>query len=64
MRERDAAVERWLPDEVIAGHSAYLADPSQGVPGEEILDRIKARRPAIAAAGSLHASSLSKAETG
>lgn len=42
--ERDAAVERWLREEVIAGHAEYLADPSKGVPAEELLDRIKARR--------------------
>jgi antitoxin ParD1/3/4 len=42
--ERDAAVERWLRDEVIAGHKEYIADPSQGVPADEILDRIKTRR--------------------
>jgi len=58
MRERDAAVEQWLRDEVIAGHQEHLADPSQAVPAEEIFDRIKARRAAPAAAGSLHASSL------
>jgi hypothetical protein len=46
MRKRDAALEQWLRDEVIAGHQEYLADPSQGVPAEEILDRIKARRAA------------------
>jgi antitoxin ParD1/3/4 len=50
MRERDAAVEQWLRDEVIAGHQEYLADPSQGVRAEEILDRIKACRAALAAA--------------
>jgi putative addiction module CopG family antidote len=44
--ERDAAVEQWLHDEVIAGHQEYLTDPSQGVPAEKILDRIKARRAA------------------
>jgi antitoxin ParD1/3/4 len=44
--ERDAAVEQWLRDEVIVGHQEYAADPSQGVPAEEILDRIKARRAA------------------
>jgi hypothetical protein len=42
--ERDAAVERWLREEVAAGHAEYLADPSKGVPAEEILDRIQARR--------------------
>jgi antitoxin ParD1/3/4 len=44
--ERDAAVEQWLRDEVIAGHQEYMADPSKGVPAEAILDRIKARRAA------------------
>jgi antitoxin ParD1/3/4 len=42
--ERDAAVEQWLREEVIAGREEYLGDPSQGVPAEHILDRIKARR--------------------
>jgi putative addiction module CopG family antidote len=42
--DRDAAVERWLRDEVIAGHQEYLADPSKGIPAEAVLDRIKARR--------------------
>lgn len=41
--ERDAAVEQFLREEVIAGHEEYVADPSRGVPAEEILDRIKAR---------------------
>jgi len=44
--ERDAAIERWLREEVIAGHQEYLADTSEGVPAEAILDRIKARRAA------------------
>jgi putative addiction module CopG family antidote len=42
--ERDAAIERWLREEVIAGHKEYMADPSKGVSAEAILDRIKARR--------------------
>jgi putative addiction module CopG family antidote len=44
--ERDAAVERWLREEVMAGHQEYLADPSKGVPAEAVLGRIKARRAA------------------
>jgi len=44
--EREAAVERWLREEVVPGHQEYLADPSKGVPAETILDRIKARRAA------------------
>ncbi len=42
--ERDAAFEQWLRDEVLVGHQEYLADPSQGVPVEDILPRLKARR--------------------
>jgi putative addiction module CopG family antidote len=44
--ERDAAVERWLREEIVAGHQEYLADPSKGIPAEAILGRIKARRAA------------------
>ena len=44
--ERDAAVEQWLRDEVLAGHAEYTADPSKGVPAEAMLDRIKDRRVA------------------
>ncbi len=44
--ERDAAVERWLREEVVAGHIEYLADPSKAVPADQILGRIKARRTA------------------
>ena len=42
--ERDAAVERWLREEVVPGHQEYLRDPSKGVPADAILGRIKARR--------------------
>lgn len=44
--ERDAAVERWLREEVVAGHNEYLADPSKGVPADAALSRIEARRAA------------------
>jgi antitoxin ParD1/3/4 len=44
--ERDAAIERWLREDVIAGHREYTVDPSSGVPAEVVLDRIKARRAA------------------
>ena len=46
LMERDAAVDRWLREEVVAGHQEYLADPSKAVPAESILGRIKARRTA------------------
>ena len=42
--EREAAVERWLREEVVIGHREYLAGPAKGVPAATILGRIKARR--------------------
>jgi antitoxin ParD1/3/4 len=42
LMERDAAVERWLREEVLAGHRE-LADPSKGVPATEILGRVTRR---------------------
>ena len=44
--DRDAAVERWLREEVVPGHREYLADPSKGVPADAVLERIKSRRTA------------------
>jgi putative addiction module CopG family antidote len=43
---RDAAIEKWLVEEVAAGHREYLDDPSRGVPAESRVDRVKARRAA------------------
>ena len=37
-------VERWLREEVVAGHAEYLADQSKAVPAKDILDRLKRRR--------------------
>jgi antitoxin ParD1/3/4 len=34
--ERDAAVERWLREEVVRGHIEHLSDPSKAVPAEEL----------------------------
>jgi len=44
LRERDQAVERWLRDEVVPGIVEYEADPSTGVPADDILHRLHARR--------------------
>jgi antitoxin ParD1/3/4 len=41
---QEAAIDRWLREEVVAGHAEYMDDPSKGVPASAILDRIKARR--------------------
>ncbi|ESQ86727.1 ribbon-helix-helix domain-containing protein [Asticcacaulis benevestitus] len=42
--ERDAAVDKWLREKVIPGHEEYLADPSKGVPADQIMARLIARR--------------------
>ena len=44
MLESETELEQWIRDEVIAGHTEFLADPSKAVPAEEVLARIKARR--------------------
>lgn len=49
LQDRDAAVGRWLREEVAPGHAEYLADPSKGVPAGEVLRHIKARRAAATA---------------
>jgi putative addiction module CopG family antidote len=46
LMERDAAVERWLREEVVPGHADDLADRSKATPAEEVLRRIKVRRAA------------------
>jgi len=39
--ERDAAVERWLREEVVPDHQEYLADPTKGVPADAVLKSIQ-----------------------
>lgn len=43
LRERDAAVERWLREEVVPTYDATEADPSRSVPLDEAFARIEAR---------------------
>ena len=50
LMERDAAIDKWLREEVVPGHQEYLADPSKGVPADQIMTRLKARRKAGAGA--------------
>ncbi len=46
IKARDADIEQWLRDEVLAGHAEYLRDTSRGVRAEDMLDTLKARRAA------------------
>jgi antitoxin ParD1/3/4 len=42
LQERDAAIDRWLRDEVIPVYDAIEADPSSGFSAEEVADHLLA----------------------
>ena len=44
LQERDEAVERWLRDEVAPVYDKMKADPSRGIPAEQVFAELKARR--------------------
>jgi len=46
LQERDAAVERWLREEVAPTYDAMKADPSRALSGDEVLERIRQRHEA------------------
>jgi putative addiction module CopG family antidote len=39
---RDAAIESWLRDEVAKSYDEYAADPSIGIPAQDIMTRLRA----------------------
>jgi putative addiction module CopG family antidote len=41
--DRDAAVEKWLREEVVRSFDRYEADPSTASPGEDVISRIRSR---------------------
>lgn len=43
LQERDAAVERWLQEEVAPVYDAMKADPKRGIPASEAFDSVRAR---------------------
>src|SRR5262249_25864561 len=43
LQERDAAVERWLREEVAPTYDAMKEDPSRARPAKEVFERIRAR---------------------
>ena len=43
LQERDAAVEKWLRDEVVGVYDAMEADPDRAIPGERVFAAIRAR---------------------
>jgi antitoxin ParD1/3/4 len=42
LQARDAAVERWLRDEVTKSYDDYAADPSVGIPAADLMERLRA----------------------
>lgn len=43
MQAQDAAIEKWLRDEVVPTYEAMMADPSRGIPIDEVFDGLEAR---------------------
>lgn len=43
LEERDAAVERWLREEVVAAYDALEADPKRAIPAEDVFAAVRAR---------------------
>ena len=43
LKERDAAVERWLRDAVVPTHDAMAADPTRAIPSDQVWDAVAAR---------------------
>lgn len=42
LQEREAAVERWLHEEVAPAYDAIRADPGRGQPAAEVFDALRA----------------------
>ena len=54
LQERDAAVERWLREEVVPVATAMQADPDRAIPADQVFDEIR----------SLHAQRLKASRRG
>jgi len=46
LQERDAAVERWLREEVVPSYDAIKADPSRAIEAQRVFDDIRAHHAA------------------
>jgi antitoxin ParD1/3/4 len=42
LQARDAAVEKWLRDEVAKSYDEYAADPSIAIPADQVMARLRA----------------------
>jgi putative addiction module CopG family antidote len=50
--ERDAAIERWLREEVGQSFDAYKADPASAIPADQVMSRLRERAAARRTASS------------
>lgn len=41
LKERDAAMERWLREEVVPVYDAHRANPGRAIPAEDVFDEIR-----------------------
>lgn len=41
LKERDAAMEQWLREEVVPVYDAYQADPNRCIPAEEVFAEVR-----------------------
>jgi antitoxin ParD1/3/4 len=46
LQERDAAVEKWLKEEVAPAYDALQADPNRSIPMEDVMAKIRVRHAA------------------
>jgi antitoxin ParD1/3/4 len=44
LQERDAAVGRWLQDEVVSVAAAMAADPDRAIPADQVFSELRALR--------------------
>jgi putative addiction module CopG family antidote len=42
LQARDAAIENWLRGEVAKSYDEFAADPSTGIPADEVMARLRA----------------------
>lgn len=43
LQERDAAVERWLREDVAAAYDAIQDNPERAIPAKQVFDELRAR---------------------
>ena len=46
LQARDAAIERWLREEVVAAYDEMKAHPERGISAEDMAERMRARHEA------------------